>query len=105
MLRVSAAGNAYHTFMPGPHPEPPTEEDRDWLDAVPGFNRASTNLQRSMGPSCLLSLIITALILVLLRRYLRLPLPGMLLVTFAIWWAVLTVLVRLGRPTQDDDDR
>lgn len=90
--------------MPKPDLQTPPDDDRDLLDSIPGFDRMSTNLQRSFGPSCLLSLIIAALIIIVLRRYIRLPLPGMVILIFGVWWAVLVILVRLGGPVQDDDD-
>lgn len=79
-------------------------EDRDLIDSIPVLNRAATNLQRAVGPSCLLSLVITALVVILLRRYMHLPLTGMAVMTGAIWWAVLVVLVRLGGPVPDDEE-
>jgi hypothetical protein len=81
----------------------PPDDERDLIDTIPGLQRISTNLQRAVGPSCLLSLIISALVIVLLRRYVRLPLPGMVLLSFAIWWFTLVVLVRLGGLRSDDD--
>lgn len=78
-------------------------DETDMLDSIPGFDRLSTNLQRAIGPSCLLSLIITALVLVVLRRYIKLPLTGLFVVTLIIWWGVLVIMVRLGGPTRDDD--
>jgi hypothetical protein len=80
------------------------DEDRDLISAIPGFDRFSSNLQQSVGPSCLLGLVITVLLIVILRRYVRLPLPAMVLLSFAVWWAVLVVLVRLGRVPGDDED-
>jgi len=85
-------------------PRRSSDDEPDFLDAIPGFDRMSTNLQRAIGPSCLLSLIITALVLVILRRYIKLPLTGLLVMTVIIWWAVLVILVRLGGPLADDDD-
>ena len=84
-------------------PQPQEEHERDLIDAIPGFNRVATKLQRSVGPSCLLSLIISALIIIVLRRYVRLPLPGMVILTFVVWWFTLVVLVRLSGPNPDDD--
>lgn len=84
-------------------PPPNPDDERDLLDAIPGFERFSSNLQRSVGPSCLLGLVITALLVVIIRRYVRLPLPALLLLTFVVWWAVLVVLVRLSRGPSDDE--
>jgi hypothetical protein len=80
------------------------EDERDLIDAIPGLERFSSNLQRSVGPSCLFGLIITALLVIVIRRYFRIPLPGMILLTFVVWWAVLVILVRLGRGPGDEDD-
>jgi hypothetical protein len=81
----------------------PEHEERDLIDAIPGFDRVSTNLQRSVGPSCFLSLIISALVIVIVRRYTKLPLPGMVILSFVIWWATLVILVRLGGSNSDDE--
>lgn len=89
----------YHVYMSS---RPPDNSDQDIFDTVPVLNKVSTNLQRSLGPSCFLSLIISALIIILIRRYLKLPFIGMVGVTVFVWWAVLVVLVRLGGPVDDD---
>ncbi len=94
----------YHGCMMSNDPRRNQDDEPDFLDAIPGFDRVSTNLQRAIGPSCLLSLIITALVLVILRRYIKLPLTGLFVMTVIIWWAVLVILVRLGGPLADDDE-
>ena len=58
------------------------------------FERTTTQLERSFGPSCLLSLIIVFLLLVILRRYLQLPWAMLLLLVAAVWFGVLILLVR-----------
>lgn len=80
------------------------DDERDLIDAIPGFERFSSNLQRSVGPSCLLGLIITALLVIIIRRYVRIPFPAMVVLTFFVWWAVLVVLVRLSRGPDFDDE-
>ena len=90
--------------MTGNAPRRQPEDERDLIDAIPGFERFSTNLQRSVGPSCLFGLVITALVVVIIRRYIRVPFPAMILLTFAVWWAVLVVLVRLSRGPGDEYD-
>ena len=90
--------------MTTPNTPQDPNEDRDLISAIPGFDRFSSNLQQSVGPSCLLGLIITALLIVILRRYFRMPLPAMVLLTFVVWWAVLVVLVRLGRVPDDENE-
>lgn len=89
--------------MPTNKPLPEPHDDRDLIDAIPGLNRAASSLQRSVGPSCLFSLIISALIILLIRRYVRLPLPGLLILTFVVWWATLVILVRMGGAGPDDE--
>jgi len=83
-------------------PTPTRDIDRDLIDEIPGYERFATNLQRSVGPSCLLSLIISVLIIITLRRYVRLPLPGMVFLTLVVWWAVLVILVRLSRGPDEE---
>ncbi len=70
------------------------EPDRDILDAVPGLGRATTQLERSFGPSCLLSLIIVFLLAIVLKRYVPLSWTSLGCVTVAIWFGVLLLLVR-----------
>lgn len=90
-------------MQPPPRQQQPDDE-RDLLDAIPGFERVSSNLQRSVGPSCFFSLIIAALLLIIIRRYVRVPFPAMILLTIAVWWGVLVVLVRLSRGPDFDDE-
>lgn len=87
--------------MPTPA-DRPRDDERDFIDAIPGMNRMTTSLQRSVAPSCLLSLIVSALVIIVLRRYVKLPLPGLAALCLVVWWATLVVLVRLGGA--DDDD-
>lgn len=84
-------------------PPDPTE-DSDWIDTNPLARRVASNLERSFRPSCLISLIVTALIVIILRRYFKLPLAGMAVLTAIVWWAVLVVLVRLSGPNIDEDE-
>lgn len=75
------------------------------IEPRPRFERATTQLERSFGPSCLLSLIIVFLLLVILRRYLQLPWTILLLLVVATWFGVLMLLVR-WRPdviVEEDD--
>ncbi len=77
----------------------------DVFDAVPRFERATTQLERSFGPSCLLSLIIVFLLLVIMKRFVQLPWPMLLLLVAGTWFAVLLLLVR-WRPdviVEEDD--
>ncbi|MGH2533965.1 MAG: hypothetical protein ACRDJW_16890 [Thermomicrobiales bacterium] len=77
--------------------------DSDLIDALPVVGRATTQLERSFGPSCLLSLVIVLLLVVILKRYLQVPWLMLLGLTFVIWVLVLTLLVR-WRPDSVDDE-
>ena len=91
---------------------PPYPEDderieirpEDVIDPQPRFERATTQLERSFGPSCLLSLIIVFLLLVILRRYLQLPWTMLLLLVVATWFGVLMLLVRWRPDVIVEDD-
>ncbi|MGH2560117.1 MAG: hypothetical protein ACRDJH_13715 [Thermomicrobiales bacterium] len=77
--------------------------DADLIDSLPLVGRATTQLERSFGPSCLLSLVIVLLLVVLLKRYLQLPWLMLIVLTAIIWLLVLTLLVR-WRPDEVVDD-
>ena len=83
--------------------EPPRHNAR--LESAPFVGRATTQLERSFGPSCLLSLIIAALLTIVLKRYVHLSWTFLAVVVFVIWFGVLTLLVR-WRPdvVVDEDD-
>ncbi len=79
-------------------------DDGDIFDAVPVLGRATTQLERSFGPSCLLSLIIVLLLLVILRRYLQIPWTGVVCLVFITWYAILMLLVRWRPDRVVDED-
>ena len=83
--------------------EPDT--DRDLIDTVPIVGRATTQLERSFGPSCLLSLVIVFLLAIVLKRFLRLSWLGLGILLVAVWFGVLLLLVRwrADRVAEDDD--
>lgn len=68
--------------------------------------RTTTQLERSFGPSCLLSMVIVLLIVLLLKRYVQLPWAGLACLTVGIWFAVLLLLVRWrpDRVSEGDDE-
>ncbi len=84
---------------------PDEEWSGDLIDRVPIVGRATTQLERSIGPSCLLSAIMVFLILVAFRRLLQLPIPMLFLLVGIVWFLILMLLVR-WRPnlTVDEDD-
>ena len=92
-------------------PPKPDENERivippeDVIEPRAAFERATTQLERSFGPSCLLSLIIVFLLVVVLKRYMQLPWMTMFILVAVIWFLVLMLLVR-WRPdivTEEDD--
>ena len=79
----------------------------DVIEAGTGtrYERATTQLERSFGPSCLLSLIIVFLLVVVMKRYLQLPWTMLLVLVALVWFGVLMLLVR-WRPdvvVEEDD--
>lgn len=83
--------------------EPPRHDDI--LESVPFLGRATTRLERSVGPSCLLSLIIVSLATIILKRYFHLSWNVLACFAFVVWFGVLMLLVR-WRPDVivDEDD-
>ena len=85
----------------------PRDDPPDFLDRaleLPLVESATTRLQRVIGPSCFLSLVLAAFILLWLRRYVALPLPAMVVLAGLVWVGVLSVLVRLGNSNPDGDE-
>ena len=82
----------------------PRAPDRDLIDAVPALGRATTQLERSFGPSCLLSLIIVFLLALVLKRAVHLSWIGLGIITIAVWFGVLLLLVRWRPDRVEDDD-
>jgi hypothetical protein len=78
--------------------------DSDLIDSMPLVGRATTQLERSFGPSCLLSLVIVLLLVMVLKRYLQLPWLTLFILTGIIWLLVLTLLVRWRPDNVVDDD-
>ena len=80
------------------------EADRDLIDAVPGLGRATSQLERSYGPSCLLSLIIVLLLALTLKRFMHLSWTGLGCMTVAVWFGVLLLLARWRSDIVIDED-
>lgn len=70
------------------------DPDADLLDAIPAVGRATSQLERSFGPSCLLSLIIVFLLALVLKRFMNLSWIGLGCITGVIWFGVLMLLIR-----------
>lgn len=66
----------------------------DLVETRRRFERTTTQLERSFGPSCLLSLIIVFLVLVVVKRFMQVPWPLLLIIAAVVWYLVLLLLVR-----------
>ncbi len=95
---------------PYTHPMPPQdrriEDDppADAIDALPLVGRATTQLERSFGPSCLLSLVIVLLLMMVVKRYLAVSWPMLGCLVFFTWIGVLILLVRWRPDRVIDED-
>jgi hypothetical protein len=79
------------------------DPNRDLIDAIPLVGRATTQFERSFGPSCLLSLIIVLLLVLVIKRFMHLSWTGLGIVTIGVWLGVLLLLVR-WRPDRIIDE-
>lgn len=79
------------------------DHEQDFIDAVPGLGRATTRLERSVGPSCLLSLVIVFLLALVIRRFVHVGFGGVAVLLAAVWFGVLLLLVR-WRPDHVADE-
>lgn len=91
-------------MAPQPSASDEDPSDGDLIARFPAVTRPTTQLERSFGPSCLLSMVIVLLIVLLLKRYMQLPWTALAFLTLGIWLAVLVLLVRWrpDRVTEDD---
>ncbi len=80
------------------------DDPEDAIDAVPVLGRATTQLERSFGPSCLLSLIIVLLLMMVVKRYLPVSWPMLGCLVFFTWAGVLILLVRWRPDRVVDED-
>lgn len=87
--------------MPTTHDDPPDMIDR--AREMPVIGPISSRLERVLGPSCFLSLVLVAVILLTVSKYVSLPLPAMVVFAGLIWVGVLSVLVRWRNPNPDGD--
>ena len=90
--------------QPTPRPRPQPEPEADLIEAIPAVGRATTQLERSFGPSCLLSLVIVLLLTLLLKRYMGLSWTGLACITGVVWFGVLMLLVRWRPDRVLDED-
>ena len=92
--------------MPSELNRPETDE-KDLLDeamSIPLVNAGVTRLQRVVGPSCLASLVIMLILVVLFRRWVHLPFVGMMVLLLIVWLGVLAVMVRFRNHFPDGDE-
>lgn len=69
----------------------------DAVDVVTRHVRLPTPLESALRPGCLLSLIITLLLILVTRRFFTLPLIGYAVMFALVYLAVIGILIR-GRP-------
>ncbi len=81
---------------------PPEKDLIDQAFEIPVMAAAKTRLQQFLGPSCLIALIIFALLIVLFRRWVALPPFGLMILLLIIWGIVLGIGVRFRN---DDPER
>ncbi|HEY8446561.1 MAG TPA: hypothetical protein VIL01_05585 [Thermomicrobiales bacterium] len=77
----------------------------DAIDIISRHVRPPSAFESSLRPGCLLSLIITALLIIVMRRFMSLPFLAYPVLFIFIYVAVITLLVR-WRPDASafDDD-
>ena len=80
-------------------PRPPQRRGSRFFAA----DEDASPLERALGPSCLLSLVIVALLLVAFRRLFSAPPPVLALLALAVFVVVLIVLLRM-RPIRIDNN-
>ncbi len=83
--------------MPEPRRQQPTDRQTDAIDILSRHVRPPTPLEAALRPGCLLSLIITLLIVIVTRRFFTLPLAGYAMMFALVYLAVIGILIR-GRP-------
>lgn len=85
---------------------PDDDPDQDLIELIPVVGRQATQLERSLGPSCLLSLIIVLLLTLALGRWMHVEFGQMACLAFFIWLGVLILLVRWRTVIfyEDDED-
>jgi FtsH-binding integral membrane protein len=80
-----------------------SETQGDLIETLPVVGRATTQFERSFGPSCLLSLVIVLLLTLLVKRYVGLSWTSLGCLTGVVWFLVLMLLIR-WRPDQIVDE-
>jgi hypothetical protein len=90
--------------MRGQHLFDDEQPEPDLIDSIPVVGRATTQLERSFGPSCLLSLIIVLLLLMVIKRFMQPSWGALACLTIFVWLGVLTLLVRWRPDHVIDDD-
>ena len=77
--------------------------DGDLFDRLIPLGRATDRLERSYGPSCMLSMVVVVLLLLMVRRFLALGWVGTGVFAVILWYAVFAFLIR-WRPRRTDDN-
>ena len=85
-------------------PPHPAGQQADAFDRVTQGVRPPTALEAALRPGCLLSLIITLLLIVVIRRFVALPLPGYAVLFALVFLVVIGMLMRLQPSSSAFDD-
>jgi hypothetical protein len=88
----------------GQHRLDDEQPETDLIDAIPVVGRATTQLERSFGPSCLLSLVIVLLLVMVLKRFMQIGWGALVCLLIFVWLGVLTLLVRWRPDRVIDED-
>ena len=84
-----------------PSPNLPPDDERDLLDQAMEFRivRGTTaRLRRIFGPSCVVTIVLFAIITIVFGKWVNLPPTGMLMLLFLIWITVFLIGVRFRDP-------
>ena len=105
---MALVGHFFGAYTPGmdQRPSEPIDveyEQRDLIDRYPRLGRATSQLERSLGPSCILSLVIAFLVLVVVRRFVNFGWIGTAILALVIWYGVISLLVRWPLLRSDSD--
>ncbi|GIW04236.1 MAG: hypothetical protein KatS3mg059_0856 [Thermomicrobiales bacterium] len=101
------AGGRELPYTPGmPETRGPysTDHHADAIDLVTQHVQPPTPLEAALRPGCLLSLIITLLLIVVIRRFAALPLPAYVVLFALVYLVVIGILVRLRPSSSVFDD-
>lgn len=81
------------------------QQDGDLFDRLMPLGRATSRLERSYGPSCMLSMVIVFILLLMVRRFLAVGWVGTGVLALILWYIFFAVLTRWRPGRGRDEDR